>query len=529
MVSIWECEVINNANINVATEPHDTHPDGATEHDSGLHEQEHEETDTRARSVENTEAPIEVVATGVESRAQEEPASHTSDDRGADTTSSSIGAAVLHKSRSDRRRERRELKVQQRKQEVRQKIYNHVYDAAYSPEPFSLLRNCLWTIGVLMRAGDPEVRIRTFKFNKSEVSASSFKWLERIKIFEELWMICVGHGAMDEEELEILKGQLFPTDSKDIADPTFFRVFIADFVKHGLWCNPTFGEKIVELQTTREEHDLGPLVDAPEPMSRVYTDFERLPVGDKSRSRALTHLIEATVYECPEWKGVRYGDATRTFELYYAAWRLSRTGTGDPYPLEQYYRDWTYDEERLLRAGFLVLKFLRRVNEGDFSPLHFRDIRSTFFRVPFQPHCRSDEFGGFLYNHANLDGSDQGIAVADIPRLLVLHPDLKFCCELEELERYNEFLETAQEFEEEERLRLQQIEEAKVAFTKKSRSKFTDIQFTHNIEYQEEHANNVLVKRFARRIRSVLKNMVGKKEQTGFHCIGCLQGHPCIG
>jgi hypothetical protein len=392
-----------------------------------------------------------------------------------------------------------------------------------------LMANLLHITRMLERPGNPSVELQSISFRKSDLSETDWNWLNRLKICHELYHVAE-RQLISDDHLDIILSQLFPSNRYEVMTGPHFKVFMADFIKEATWCEKALGKKIVELQTSTEELRVGPYVDIQPPVRRVSPNFQALPMvhvpsdpSRDSRLKALAYLVEEMVYECNDWHGIYYEDASGTFSKYYEAWEQTRSGVAAeklPSDLMEYHRDWTFHEQRLLRAGHLLLDLLRRVNAGVLNVMVYRVIRGTILGIQGQPFAEFDDIESLLYTKT----SEPGLEVADIPQILILHPDLGISCPHDEAKHYSGLLANASRFEEEEKARLEDIEQAKQAFAKATGGKSTEC-LCH-----KRFADKELANRLSHRIKRRVKKMFGKQQQAPtFHCIGCLQGGCCVG
>jgi hypothetical protein len=322
-------------------------------------------------------------------------------------------------------------------------------------------------------SGNQVVSFREIQFRKSDMSMTDHKWLRRFKTVQRL-REHFEKKEISEDELDYIVSQLFPSRSDKLLEPTYWKVYLADFVKDGTWCEPEFGKVLFNLQTTDEELRVGPYVFVRPTVRLVTASFLQLPLEEEvssgrstySRLDALASLVCSMVYDSPDWRGMHYRDATSAFTKYFQAYELTNSGMTDkdqlPSRLRAYYRDWNFEEQRILRLGHVLLELLNRVYAGELDIMAYRLIRGTLFGVPGQPGCSFRNFEKFLYTKS----ADPGLEIADIPRLLIFHPELDFCCALHEERRLSGMLDEVERFEREEAVRIRDLEESKKAWAK---------------------------------------------------------------
>ncbi|KAF2278695.1 uncharacterized protein EI97DRAFT_216963 [Westerdykella ornata] len=372
------------------------------------------------------------------------------------------------------------------------------------------MANALDVVRHLENNPDPNsfLRLPSMGLYRHELSKNDWLWLRRAQM---IWSVQkqMRRGLLAAECGEIIITQLVPEGEHQILPKQYFEVYLDFYVKEGIWCSQTLAQRILMLQVTPEELRLGPCVVLPEPVKSVAPQFQKLPIDLRSttpvalsRFKQLLHLCEAVAYERKEWKGLAYDNGLKELQLYCAAFHATKGGQNPPADLMPHYRNWTYPEQRLLRAGELIARLLQEVNEGRFDLAIFQVIRGTLLNVRAQPYLDLEEFEKFFYSC----GVEAGVQISEIPRILILHPEYDFQSQRDEERVFSGLLANSWRFQEEEAERLRELEMAKKAYAKAIGA-------------------NRFAARFKRRLKKLFKTY---REPIRFHCRGCMQGRRCI-
>ncbi|KAF2785539.1 hypothetical protein K505DRAFT_369084 [Melanomma pulvis-pyrius CBS 109.77] len=274
-------------------------------------------------------------------------------------------------------------------------------------------------------------------------------------------------------DAEEIISQLFPTSANEIMDGENFDLLIDNLAEEGVLTNG-LARKIKQLRMSEEEFDAEHTYTAPKRATRRRSPwFFNLPhhagtqdgALETSRHYALRRLTEAAVYQRQEWKNVHYANAAGSLQSYYDAWVYTSQNLDVPFSLRSNNRDWTYAEERLLRRANAVLKLRDQWNKQaltDFSVL--KAVRAALVPVHGQPGNDFEGLETFLYSRAS--EPETGLTAAEIPQILILHPELDadFASSGEERLRLQGLLREAVAFEEAEVQRRAEIRRARRAY-----------------------------------------------------------------
>jgi hypothetical protein len=281
---------------------------------------------------------------------------------------------------------------------------------------------------------------------------------------------------LSEEHYEIIHEQLFP-DPKNlhvIMPRQQFEVFMADFVWEDTWCDLNLARRILNCKTAAAEGKGDKSYKLPKPVRFPTPEFKELPQNrgvttyfTTSRFQALVRLIEAAVYCRQYWAGLFYTDPAATFDLYFQAHSIAKSGNPLPAHLLPYARNWSFHEQRLFRVGDLLIRLLRQVRAEKFDLMVYRVIRGTLLPIMGQPFVDTNRLQSFCYSR----GLEEGLSIEEIPKILVLHPDVDVACENEEVQEYARLVDEIARYKEEERQRLADIKTAKKAWKKATRGK----------------------------------------------------------
>lgn len=278
---------------------------------------------------------------------------------------------------------------------------------------------------------------------------------------------------IDDFDAEEIISQMLPTSANEIMDGENFDLLIDVLTEEGVLEN-ALARKIKQLRMTKEEFDAEYTYTAPKRATRRCSPwFFNLPLHagtqdspfEPSRHHALRRLIEAAVYQRQEWKNVHYANAAGSFQSYYDAWIYTSQNLHVPFSLHSNVRNWTYFEERLLRRANVVLKLHEQWNKKaitDFTIL--KAVRASLVPVHGQGGNDFEGLETFLYSRAS--EPETGLKAADIPHILILHPELddELASRDEELRRFEGLLGDALSFENAEVERRAEIRRARRAY-----------------------------------------------------------------
>ncbi|KAF2743463.1 hypothetical protein M011DRAFT_480809 [Sporormia fimetaria CBS 119925] len=343
-------------------------------------------------------------------------------------------------------------------------------------------------------------------FRKSQMSVNDWNWLSRgslaFYLHKEL-----PHGRIPEEDFDFIFTQILPDERRVKNGPDYlldrdqFRVCIDAWRREETWCTERLAE-FQELQTSEEEVRAGPQVVVAAQGPPVPSTFHGLPMqeGGLNRLHTLRRLIEAMAYERKERYGVRYENAAGFFSLYHSAWSCQQENKPLTKGLHPYARNWTTHESQLLQRGGILLSLLCRVQQGQNDHYTYTMIRGALMYIKGQFNPDLDRFEQFLWGRA----LDSGVQIDEIPMILIEHRDYNRLNDTERQRRLDSFVDRAESWKLDEE-RLKEAKQSKKAWKKA----------------HKDHG-------FRAKIKQAFEKLTGKKPQSRFHCIGCMQGRRCI-
>lgn len=404
--------------------------------------------------------------------------------------------------------------------------HQHIKNLAYKGvnDDAGVLDDIQKSVARLQFRDNPTIQLGGLALRKSDLTKTDQIWLRRASLLAELKDL-VHSGELHDEDYTDFLDQLMPMRAEDLLSPAHFEVFVESVVKENTWCTPGRAIQLLELQNSAEEFHAGPAAQVPMLVSYPPVLFRKLILRNGSnRYQQLANLIKAAVYERKEWGGVLYDDALGEAKQYFTVYELF-TVEEVPYHLSGYYRDWSYQEQRLLRSFGLVSNLLQQVNKGTLDFYVFKMIRGALIKLPGQPSMGFDMLERFLYcRHV-----DAGLKLEDIPKIMILHPKVvadakpELTCLEDEAQIWKGILATFHRFEEEEEVRMLDLKLAKKAYKKAMGGKSSDAWFNRR-------ANDPTVHRFSNRVKRMVSKVFGKKkEPPPFHCPGCSEdGTRCV-
>lgn len=324
----------------------------------------------------------------------------------------------------------------------------------------------------------------TLNFEGVHVRASQFghvehAWIARYNIGVKL-LCLTERKQMSQDDYENVTASLFPSSPRDLLSPEYFEIVATDLGIEGI-ITPAEVKDLVRLVVTKEEFaaaanwvgsDRQPLADRNDANNLATLDIPKQAPGShfvlSAQQSLLPHLrilVEAAAYQKSCWKRFFFANAQSKLASFYEAYTIQKSGYSTPPALTEYVRSWTYREVRTLERGMLVVQLLKAFEAGELTDYGIiRAVRGSLVPLPGHGAFGVDGLSKYLYHRVALSGLDVG----RIPEILALHPQLDNDCYLPEdkvrvLSRLHEEREA---FEEEEAVRLRDIQESVDAFEK---------------------------------------------------------------
>ena len=238
---------------------------------------------------------------------------------------------------------------------------------------------------------------------------------------------------------------------------------LANFLNEGGWCTEEFANALLAHQVTTYEFQNGASQPFPHPESELR--FQTLPrVAGEVRYMALRRLVEAAVYQREEWRNIYYPDAAGSLSEYIASFETQRLNRNDlAAHYDRHHRNWTYPEQRLLRSGAIIMRLQQAVDAGTLDYPTFRFIRASLVPVQGQfAWTKASDMEQILYERIN----GEGLTASDIPHITILHPSQDLRSLEEEAKVFSGLLSNAWRFEDDERQRADELEQARKAYAK---------------------------------------------------------------
>jgi len=312
---------------------------------------------------------------------------------------------------------------------------------------------------------DTVIECQNISFRRSELKEQDWRVISRVQVVKLMWDM-ITSGSIGEQDAEEIIEHMFPSDVGEILESEDFDMFLYLLVEKGQISN-ALACTIKRLRTSVEEFKAGILYAPPTHAPRIHSNhFWEIPtqgqVGNDSyestRQRSLRHLIEAATYQRKEWKGLYYAGAVSSFKDYYRAYECTSRRLPLPPSLHDRACDWSPNEKLLLRRGNLVLELREQLDKGILKDYGvFKEVRAAL--IPIRAQCSYDpeEMEKILQNKAS--DPENGLAIGWIPRILELHPEAEGA-------QLGDIFARAVQFENEEKDRLAEIENAKAEYKK---------------------------------------------------------------
>ncbi|KAG9193629.1 hypothetical protein G6011_03664 [Alternaria panax] len=304
----------------------------------------------------------------------------------------------------------------------------------------------------------------------------------------------VERRLMNSEDHEMIVAQLFPEDRRHILKAEHFEIFMNGLGEEGI-LTKVQAKSIATVAVSLEEFEQGvhyiegsvqkcghrrnptaaTIIDIPHQASRGISSFPSCQTSGQSQDELyyyLRILVEAAVYDQKFWKGYFFPNARNRLNDFYEAYKITLDGWLLPPNLTDYKREWTHREIRLLHRGQLICDLLKQYEANEVTDFGIiRAIRATFVGIPAQPCWCPEDLESFLYHRIN----ESGLAVSNIPNILVLHPEHDMTFANSSLRRHvtNELRGRAEQFEKEEVARLREIDRSYITFREAKKRRMT--------------------------------------------------------
>jgi hypothetical protein len=307
------------------------------------------------------------------------------------------------------------------------------------------------------------------RFYASQLESVELTWLMRFALVTSL-ETRASKRLLGTEDCEGIVDQLFPTEERDMLRPEYLAILTTSLTTEG-FLTETLAKAIKQLAVSLEEFTGGPAWNG-ETYQRALSTQDpsivaifsipthsrtaKLPSRDPLYTR-LAVLVEAAAYHQSFWRGYFFPNPRAKLVSFYDSFQANLQ--------DDYSRNWTYREARLLQRGGTICKLLQSFDDGDLTDFGIvRTVRGTFCRLPGQPFLDQDELESFL--HHRIPGS--GLANSMVTEIMALHPEHDEAFSSERLRAHvqQELRDKTARFEREEEQRLKEILISREAYEK---------------------------------------------------------------